>query len=212
MAMSLLRVAGGSANDRRFAILGQRFSYRIIASMTGLRTDTAMNEVEEIFDIVDEHDVVVGQRTRADVHRLGLRHRSVHLLVFDSNARVFLQKRSMSKDENPGQWDSSVAGHVDSGETYDACVVREAAEEIGLKLAVAPERLFKFDADIDTGMEFCWIYHTVAAGPFVLNEDEIEQARWFDCAELDRRLSGENPIYTPALAKIWSRYRGLTRD
>jgi len=169
-----------------------------------------MNGADEIFDIVNEQDEVVGQRSRAEVHRLGLRHRSVHLLVFDSQARLFLQKRSMRKDENPGQWDSSVAGHVDSGETYDACVVREAAEEIGLQLAAVPERLFKFDAEQQTGMEFFWVYRTVAGGPFVLNEEEIEQARWFDPGELDRLLASGDPLYTPALLKIWDRFRGLT--
>ncbi len=116
----------------------------------------------------------------------------------------------MSKDENPGQWDTSVAGHVDSGETYDQCVVREAAEELGLALATVPERLFKFEASEATGMEFCWVYRTISDGPFQLNADEIDEGRWFEAQTLDRVLSTPSHTYTPAIAKIWSHLRAMS--
>src|SRR5882672_4757083 len=101
---------------------------------------------DEIFDVVNERDEVIGQRTRGEVHRLGLLHRAVHVLVFNGRGELFLQKRSMQKDKFPGAWDSSASGHLDSGEDYDACAVRELREEIGLKVAQTPERLFKIDA------------------------------------------------------------------
>ena len=93
---------------------------------------------EEIFDVVNEHDEVIGRRPRCEVHRLGLKHRAVHVLVFNSRGEVFLQKRSMKKDTAAGLWDSSSSGHVDSGEEYDACAVRELGEEIGLQVARPP--------------------------------------------------------------------------
>jgi len=109
---------------------------------------------EEIFDVVDPNDQVIGQQSRSEVHRLGLRHRAIHLLVFNAKGELFLQKRSMKKDCFPGTWDSSVSGHVDTGEEYDACALREPREEIGLELAAVPERLFKIDACEATGQEF----------------------------------------------------------
>ena len=75
---------------------------------------------EEIFDVVNEQDQVVGQKPRSEVHRLGLLHRAAHILVFNCRGEVFLQKRSLTKDRQPGLWDSSASGHVDSGESYDA--------------------------------------------------------------------------------------------
>ena len=54
---------------------------------------------EEIFDVVNERDEVVGQAARREVHRRGLLHRAVHVLVFNSRGEVFLQKRSMKKNE-----------------------------------------------------------------------------------------------------------------
>src|SRR5579859_1142995 len=108
---------------------------------------------EEIFDVVNEHDEVIDHRPRSEVHRRGLMHRAVHVLVFNRQVQVFLQKRSMSKDRQPGLWDSSASGHLDTGETYDACAVRELREEIGLALERPPRRLFKLAASSDTDQE-----------------------------------------------------------
>ena len=142
---------------------------------------------KEIFDIVNERDEVVGQNTRREVHRLGLKHRAVHVLVFNARGEVFLQKRSMKKDIAAGKWDSSASGHLDSGEDYDACAVREVREEIGLDLKSGArgtrpselEKLFKVDARKETGWEFCWIYRCESEGPFQLHPDEIETGGWF---------------------------------
>ena len=89
---------------------------------------------EEIFDVVNECDEIIGRETRRAVHRLGLKHRAVHVLLFNGRGEVFLQKRSMAKDCFPGVWDSSASGHLDSGEDYDACAVRELREELGLEV------------------------------------------------------------------------------
>jgi predicted protein tyrosine phosphatase len=71
---------------------------------------------EEIFDVVNERDEVVGQAPRSEVHRRKLNHRAVHVLVFNSRGELFLQKRSLKKDCFPGAWDSSASGHLDTGE------------------------------------------------------------------------------------------------
>src|SRR5688572_9929677 len=105
---------------------------------------------EEIFDVVNERDEVIGRNTRSVVHRLGLRHRAVHVLVYNSKGAIFLQKRSMQKDTFPGAWDSSAAGHLDCGEDYDACAIREMREELGLEAERPPERLFRITACVDT--------------------------------------------------------------
>src|SRR5580704_11707993 len=68
---------------------------------------------EEIFDIVNERDEVVGQNTRREVHARGLWHRAVHVLVFNARGEVFLQKRSLKKDTAADKWDSSASGHLD---------------------------------------------------------------------------------------------------
>ena len=162
---------------------------------------------EEVFDVVNERDEVIGQNTRRQVHRLGLMHRAVHVLVFNAGGQVFLQKRSMLKDRQPGLWDSSASGHVDAGEDYDTCVVREVREEIGLTLGKIPERLFKLSASSETDQEHVWVYRAVSEGPFVLSPDEIERGDWFDPDEVTAWMARAPEEFASALLTIWPRVR-----
>jgi isopentenyldiphosphate isomerase len=158
---------------------------------------------EEIFDVVNEHDEVIGQNTRREVHRLGLKHRAVHVLVFNARGEIFLQKRSMKKDIAAGKWDSSASGHLDTGETYDACAVREVREEIGLHLTQTPERLFKISPSQQTGWEFCWIYRCTNEGPFALHPDEIETGDWFTPDAVTRWVKDKPQDFASAFVLIW---------
>jgi isopentenyldiphosphate isomerase len=158
---------------------------------------------EEIFDVVNERDEVVDRKPRREVHRLGLKHRAVHVLVFNLRGETFLQKRSMTKDREPGKWDSSSSGHVGSGEDYDACAVRELREEIGLTVAKAPERLFKIAACPETDAEFVWVYRCQAEGPFQLYPDEIERGGWFAPEKITRWIARKPGDFAGAFRLIW---------
>ena len=160
---------------------------------------------EEIFDVVNEQDEVVGRRPRREVHRLGLMHRATHVLVFNKRGQIFLQKRSMRKDRQPGLWDSSASGHVDSGEDYDACVVRELREEIGLEVSQAPRRLFKLAAGPETDQEHVWVYRCEAEGPFRLQPDEIESGDWFEPDAVTRWMKERPDEFASALLVIWKK-------
>jgi len=115
--------------------------------------------------VVDENDRIIGVKTRGEIHAQNLMHRSVHILVFNNNAEFFIQKRSMSKDTDPGLWDSSAAGHVDSGEDYYHCAIRELGEELGIVVNASLEELFRLPASPITGMEHCIIYRCIYNGP-----------------------------------------------
>lgn len=118
--------------------------------------DVAQRE-DELFDVVDEQDVVLRRASRAEVHAQGLIHRAVHILVFNKNRDCILQKRSMLKDRQPGVWDSSAAGHVDAGEDYETTARRELEEELGI--ADAPLiALGKLPPSPATGMEHVALY------------------------------------------------------
>jgi len=164
---------------------------------------------EEIVDVVNERDEVIDKRTRSEVHRLGLMHRAVHVLVYNSRAEIFLQKRSMKKDRQPGLWDSSASGHLDSGEDYDECAVRELREEIGLKLGAPPARLFKLAAGPQTDQEHVWVYRCEADGPFALHPDEIEQGDWFAVPAVTAWMKQRPEDFASALLLIWKK---LTRE
>ncbi len=160
---------------------------------------------DEIFDVVNERDEVTGRAARREVHRLGLMHRAVHVLVFNARGEVFLQKRSLLKDRQPGVWDSSASGHLDAGEDYDACALRELREEIGLRPPQPPQRLFKLPASPETDQEHVWVYRCAADGPFQLQPEEIDRGDWFSPAEVSRWVERAPGDFAGAFRVIWRR-------
>lgn len=160
---------------------------------------------DEIFDVVDARDEVIGQQTRVEVHKLGLLHRAVHVLIFNSRGELFLQKRSQKKDCFPGAWDSSASGHLDVGESYDVCAVRELREELGLALPAPLRRLFKINACPDTGFEFVWIYRGESEGPMTLHPEEIEQGGWFGPRQISQWIAERPGEFAGAFRLIWLR-------
>lgn len=161
---------------------------------------------EEIFDVVNERDEVIGCAPRKEVHAKGLWHRAVHVLVFNKRGEVFLQKRSMLKDTAKGKWDSSSSGHLDCGEDYDSCAVRELREEIGLVVSEAPRRVFKVDACKETGWEFSWIYQCESEGPFTLHPEEIETGDWFAPVTVSKWVAEKPHDFASAFVLIWKRF------
>ena len=159
---------------------------------------------EEWFDIVDEHDRVVGAAPRSEVHARSLRHRAVHVLVFNRAGDVFLQKRSMHKDTAPGAWDSSASGHVNRGEEYDDCAFRELREEIGLTAPAGTlRRWMRLPACRENGQEFVWVYRTESDGPFTLDPAEIERGDWFVPAAITRLVSDRPGDLASSFRLIW---------
>jgi isopentenyldiphosphate isomerase len=164
---------------------------------------------DELLDVVNDNDEVIGVRRRGEIHAERLMHRAVHILLFNSQGELFLQKRSLSKDEQPGKWDSSAAGHVDSGEAYLDCACREIEEELGIVVDQPLQALFKLPATLRTGNEHCMVYRYCFDGPLVLLAEEIDDGEWIDPATMDRRVADEDPLLTEAICLIWERYREL---
>lgn len=164
----------------------------------------------ECLAVVDEHDRIIDHRLRSEIHNLKLRHRAVHILLFNTAGQLLLQKRSMKKDLNKGLWDTSAAGHVDDGETYEICAPRELQEELGVMADLTA--LFKLEPTPDLGMEFIQVYRCQHNGPFVLAEDEIDESRWLDMREIDDRVDQNDATLTETFKIIWRRYRQLEID
>lgn len=144
----------------------------------GRNEEDAGQKASEVFDVVDENDEVVEQRTRGEVHRLGLRHRAMHAFVFNRRGEVFLQQRSHLKDVSPLAWDSSAAGHLDSGESYAAAAIREIREELGVELA-ATECLLKVIAGPGTDNEFVELHMAQHDGAVRCPPEEVRTGQWF---------------------------------
>ncbi len=180
--------------------------------------DGVGQDLNELFDVVDADDRVIGRAPRGEVHARGLRHRAVHAFVVNATGRVFLHQRSLTKDTFPGRWNSSCAGHVGAGDDYDETMRRELEEELGLRLPAAdgetrgvgaprpqkqPERLLKVAARPETGEEFVWVYRVASEGPFALNRDEIQRGDWFTPAEIDAWLARAPEEFATSFGFLW---------
>jgi 16S rRNA (adenine1518-N6/adenine1519-N6)-dimethyltransferase len=162
----------------------------------------AGQKASEVFDVVDENDEVIEQRTRGDVHRLGLRHRAVHVLMFNRHGDLFLQQRSHLKDVSPMAWDSSAAGHLDSGESYAEAAVREIREELGVVTA-ASERVLKIPAGPETDHEFVELHAIRHDGAVRWPPEEVRTGQWFAPALVSDWIAARPQDFARGFRTCW---------
>jgi 8-oxo-dGTP pyrophosphatase MutT (NUDIX family) len=136
---------------------------------------------DELVDVVDEDDRVVGQATRGVVRARRLRHRSSYVLLFNSDNRLFVHRRSAGKDIYPGCRDVTFGGVVAAGEDHDEAARRELEEEAGVKAAI--RRVLDFRFDDESNHVNAVVYTATYDGALRLQASEIESGEWMD---LDR--------------------------
>ncbi|MFF7490992.1 NUDIX hydrolase [Streptomyces luteogriseus] len=149
-----------------------------------------MSAADEILDIVDENDRVVGQCPRGEVYARGLRHRCVFIRARDAEGRIFVHRRTPTKLVFPSLHDMFVGGVVGAGESYDEAALREAEEELGVSGLPQPSHLFTFLYDDGSGRTW-WsaVYEVRCALPV---RPQAEEVAWYDFlseAEIERRLT-----------------------
>jgi 16S rRNA (adenine1518-N6/adenine1519-N6)-dimethyltransferase len=170
------------------------------------QADGPPEEGAERFPVVDSEDRVTGEAPRSEVHGNNLRHRAVHLFIFNGQGELFLQKRSAWKDRHPLLWDSSAAGHVEAGEDYDETAVRELSEELGVNAELT--RVVKLPASERTGEEFIWLYRGQHDGPFRLAGSEIEHGEFFPVDVVTGWVKARPEEFAPGFLECWQAYQG----
>lgn len=162
--------------------------------------------MSEYLEIVDADDQVIGLALRSECHgNPQLIHRVAHVLVFDRQGRLLLQKRSMNKDVQPGKWDTSVGGHLDPGETYAEASAREMFEELGItNLPLTFLHAYQMRCDFES--ENVVTFTTCHDGPFPFSAVEIDEVRFWTPQEIDAALS--SGILTPNFEDEWARWQG----
>jgi len=163
----------------------------------------------ERFPVVDKNDRLLGEASRADVHGDNLRHRAVHILIFNDAGEVYLQKRSRWKDRHPLLWDSSAAGHLCAGEGYDDAAQRELQEELGINVPL--EKVLKLPASARTGQEFICLYRGLLRGDPKPNRSEIEAGVFCSPAIVDGWIAARPEDFAPGFVECWGAYRRKKR-
>ena len=160
-------------------------------------------EQVEMVDVVDMHNNVIGEAPRKGIHEKHLLHRAAHIFLVDSSGRLWIEKRGKTVDTNPGYYDSSAAGHVSKGETYDEGARREVLEELGIEgLELKPVRTI--DAAPETNNEFVRFYIARSDKLPRLHEDAVSQER-YTIEEIKKKIkNGEK--FTPMFLKLFAYY------
>lgn len=164
-----------------------------------------MQDPQEIFDVVNGKDNVIGKAPRQEVHNKGLKHRAVHIWLYNSQDQFLIQYRSPTKDLHPCTWDSSACGHVNSGEEYQTAAIRETQEELGI---IELPHLFEIGyvkAVPETGNEFVRVYSAQYDGVLNPHPGEISELAWTDPNQLKDWMEERPDDFAPSFIYLWKK-------
>jgi isopentenyldiphosphate isomerase len=170
----------------------------------GCDVELPPSATEEIVDVVDEHDRVVGQAPRREVRARNLLHREVAAIVRNGRGDIYVHRRTATKDVFPGMYDMFVAGVVTSGETYEDAIRRELSEELGID---GVEPAFRFKSRYRDPAINWWTcgYEVMWNGPIRHQEEEIAWGRFMPETDLLAKL--EEWPFVPDGLVAFRRYR-----
>ncbi len=158
---------------------------------------------EELVQLVDRQGSPAGMAPRDECHgNPRLIQAVVHLLLFDEEGRLYLQKRARGKDIYPGRWDTGVGGHMAAGETPEQAIRREAHEELGIDPESSPgaaglERLPSYIYSDEMETEYVFPFRTGFSGVLRPNPEEIEEGAFFSLVTIRRWLEERPEDFTP---------------
>lgn len=149
----------------------------------------------EYFPIVEPNGLVIGRSTREYCHG-GAKplHPVIHVHIIDRFSRIYLQKRSMKKDIQPGKWDTAVGGHVSYGESIVEAVYREAYEELRL-IEFNPIHIETYQFESPVEKEMVSIFAAVGSYELTPDLDEVDEGRWWPVEEIDANIG--KGVFTP---------------
>lgn len=143
---------------------------------------------DEIVDVVDDNDEIVGQEWKNKCHKEGILHRISAVFLFTSDGKIWLQTRAKGK-VGAGRLDFSASGHLGAGDSYDEGAYREMEEELGIKVKLTLIAKNLYDNPHFEGhnvRHFISIYTGKYDGPFKLQEEELDKIEAFSPKEIKK--------------------------
>ncbi len=158
---------------------------------------------EEWFPLVNEMGETIGKATRKECHSGSKQlHPVIHLHIFNDAGELYLQKRSMTKDIQPGKWDTAVGGHIDYGETVEEALRREVREELGIT-AFTPQFITRYVFESTIEKELVNTFRTIYNGEIKPDTEELDGGRFWSLEEIKSNL-GQN-VFTPNFEQEFKR-------
>lgn len=177
-----------------------------------------MQDDEELVDIVDEKNQVIGKSSRRQAHVKGHIHRALSVLVLNSKGQILLQKRSSNKSVHPLSWDLSTSEHVLAGESYEDAGVRSVKEELGADVSVKKVtketlqiRKYKFGKETIHEKEIVLMLNALHEGPFIVDANEVSHVQFFSLEEIENMIkNGED--FTIWFLEEWENVKRVIKN
>lgn len=145
--------------------------------------------------IVNDQDKIIGHKVYGTLDRKDI-YRASALWATNSKGDILLAQRQLGKRNDPGKWGPAVSGTVDEGETYDDNIIKETEEEIGLT-NITPVKSIKrrYTGEHNYFTQWYKLVVDKRAEDFKVQEEEVEQVKWFTRAELEQELRNNPQDY-----------------
>tara|TARA_B100001287_G_scaffold204032_1_gene173281 strand:- start:172 stop:690 length:519 start_codon:yes stop_codon:yes gene_type:complete len=149
--------------------------------------------------LVDKEDNQVGLMQKLEAHQKGLLHRAFSVFIFNSEYKLLLQKRAISKYHSGGLWTNTCCSHPREGEDIIDAANRRLSEEMGIKTSLRKVFEFTYRAELDNNLienEFDHVLYGVYDHDPILNKEEAEDFKWVDMETLKSDISANSDKYT----------------
>jgi len=157
--------------------------------------------------IVNEKDEIIGHKTRGTLDKKDI-YRVSALWITNSKNEFLLARRHHTKTHHPRKWGPAVAGTVDEGESYEDNIIKEAEEELGLR-EIKPELGPKTDTNGEYNHFTQWYFLVInkEIKDFIIQEDEVEEIKWFSLEELENQLEVNSEEFLPKMKNYFELFK-----
>lgn len=154
--------------------------------------------------LVDAQDVPQGIAPKIEVHRRGLKHRAISVLVRNHAGDMLVHRRNPAKYHSGGLWTNACCSHPRPEEPVAEAAQRRIAEEMGIHCGVAPLFTARYRAAVSNGYiedEVVHVFGATYEGPIAPDPAEVAEWKWIAPQDLSDDLSDRPEAYT-----IWFRH------
>jgi isopentenyl-diphosphate delta-isomerase len=150
-----------------------------------------MKQIDEYLDLVDENDNVIGRKRRTEIYAEKLSNfRVVNAFIINSSGEIWIPRRHPNKKSFPLSFDMSIGGHVESGETYESALTREAQEELNLNIDDLPVHfLGHLNPQKDAVSAYMKVYEIEYDKRIDFNKNDFLECFWLTPKEIIRRIA-----------------------
>jgi isopentenyl-diphosphate delta-isomerase len=158
--------------------------------------------MEEVI-LVDKNDKALGKMEKMEAHLKGVLHRAFSVFIFNSDNKLVLQQRSLTKYHSPGLWTNTCCSHPRYGETIESAVHRRLREEMGFDCDVERKLQFVYKAQVGNGLtehELDHVFFGFTNIQPVINAEEVHDWKYMSMEAISADMKANPEVYT-----VWFR-------